>query len=314
MEHLRGTLAFVTAAKYGSFTLAARALDLSPQAVATSIARLETALGARLFNRTTRSIALTEEGHAFLTRAEIGLAALEDAAQSVRDKEKSPAGVVRVTAGAAFGRRYLIPILPGFQKRFPDVRLDVSFDDRKVDLVRDGFDVAMRGGSIADSSLITRRICALSSVTIASPAYLKKYGVPRVPDDLHAHRIIMLRFASGLSMPWEFRVKGKLLTFDAAAPTLTLSDTELVVDAAAAGMGITRAALHFAWPHLVAGRLKVVLNAFNEPGAREIVIHYPHREHVAPRIKAFVDYALETLQNDPTLVTTPKAAAAFAVS
>jgi DNA-binding transcriptional LysR family regulator len=104
MEHLRGTIAFVTAAKQGSFTRAARTLDLSPQAVAASIARLEAALDVRLFNRTTRSIALTEEGHAFLGRAEIGLTALEDAAQSVRDKEKSPAGLVRVTSGAAFGR------------------------------------------------------------------------------------------------------------------------------------------------------------------------------------------------------------------
>jgi DNA-binding transcriptional LysR family regulator len=300
-EHFRGTLAFVTAARQGSFTRAARLLDLSPQAVAASIARLETALDVRLFNRTTRSIALTEEGSAFLARAEIGLAALDDAAQSVRDKKKAPSGLVRVTCGAAFGRIYLMPILAGFYKKYPGVRLDLSFDDHKVDIVRDGFDVAFRGGTIVDSSLITRRICALNLAMVASPAYLKKYGVPRSPDDLDAHRIIMLRFASGASVSWNLRVKGKAATFDAQSPSLIMSDTAAVGDAAVAGLGISRVSLHFAWSHLQAGRLKIVLNEFNDPGARELVIHYPHREHVAPRIRAFVEYALETLQNDPNL-------------
>jgi DNA-binding transcriptional LysR family regulator len=313
MEHLRGTLAFVTAAKQGSFTQAARTLDLSPQAVAASIARLESALDVRLFNRTTRSIALTEEGHAFLSRAEIGLAALEDAAQSVRDKEKSPAGMVRVTSGAAFGRIYLMPMLAGFRKRYPNVRLDLSFDDRKVDLVRDGYDIAFRGGAIADSSLITRRICALNFVMVASPAYLKKYGIPKTPDDLYQHQIIMLRFATGVSVPWNLRVKGIVMTFDAPSPSLILTDTAAVGDAAVMGLGITLVSQHFAWPHLQAGRLKVVLHSFNEPGTRELVMHYPHREHVAPRIRAFVEYALETLQSDPTLQVSAKSLMPFCV-
>ncbi len=313
MEYLRGTLAFVTAAKQGSFTQAARTLDLSPQAVAASIARLETALDVRLFNRTTRSIALTEEGSAFLARAEIGLAALEDAAQSVRDKEKAPAGLVRVTCGAAFGRRYMMPMLAGFYKKYPQIRLDLSFDDRKVDLVRDGYDVAIRGGVIADSSLITRRIYALSGVMVASPAYLKKRGVPKTPDDLQHHNIIMLRFASGVPAPWSLRVKGKLTTFETPSPSFTISDTEAVGDAAVAGLGISRVSLHFAWPHLQAGRLKIVLNSYNDPGTREMVIHYPHREHVAPRIKAFVGYALETLQNDPTLLASVQPLSSFCV-
>jgi DNA-binding transcriptional LysR family regulator len=313
LEHLRGTLAFVTAAKHGSFTQAARTLDLSPQAVAASIARLETALDARLFNRTTRSLSLTEEGHAFLARAEVGIAALEDAAHSVRDKEQTPSGVVRVTSGAAFGRRYLLPTVAGFNARFPKVRLDLSFDDRKVDLVRDGYDVAFRGGAIADSSLITRRICPLNLAMVASPAYLRKFGVPKTPDDLHQHRIILLKFSSGSSMPWSLRVKGKEIAFDVAAPALTLSDTAAVGDAAAMGLGIARVSLHFVWTALQAGQLKVVLNQFNVPGTRELVLHYPHREHLAPRIKAFVNYSLESLQNDPNLQISPKSLAPYCI-
>ncbi len=312
MEHLRGTLAFITAARMGSFSAAARELDLSPQAVAASIARLESALGARLFNRTTRSIALTDEGQSFLSRAQVGLTALDEAAQSVRDHDRTPQGVVRVTTGAAFGRRYMLPLLPSFMKQYPGVRLELSMDDRKVDLVREGFDVAVRGGTIKDSSLITRRICGLATVCVASPAYLRKHGAPNTPDDLHAHRIIALRFASGASAPWAFRVKGSVKAFDAGTPTLVLSDTESVGDAAILGLGIARVSLHFAWPHLQAGRLKVVLLAFNDPGQREMVIHYPHREFVAPRVKAFVAYMLEAFSKDAALQADAKGLKAFA--
>ena len=136
-------LSFIAAAKHGSFTRAARALDLSPQAVAASVARLEAALQVRLFNRSTRAIALTEEGTRFFQRAEHGLAILAGAAQSLKDSEQEPFGLVRVSTGAAFGRRYLLPILPEFRQRFPKVQLEVVFDDHKVDLVRDGFDVAI---------------------------------------------------------------------------------------------------------------------------------------------------------------------------
>jgi DNA-binding transcriptional LysR family regulator len=312
MEHLRGTLAFITAARKGSFSAAARELDLSPQAVATSIARLETALGARLFNRTTRSIALTDEGQSYLARAQVALAALDEAARSVRDHERAPQGVVRVTSGAAFGRRYVLPLLPGFMKHYPGVCIELSMEDRKVDLVREGFDVALRGGTIKDSSLITRRISKLAMVCVASPAYLRKHGAPISPNDLHAHRIIALRFSSGASAPWEFRIKGAVTTFETAAPALVLSDSESVGDAAVLGVGIARVSLHFAWPHLQAGRLKLVLLPFNDPGQREMVLHYPHREFVAPRVRAFVEYMLQAFSKDPSLQADATALKAFA--
>jgi DNA-binding transcriptional LysR family regulator len=313
MEQLRGTLAFITAARVGSFTAAARELDLSPQAVAASIARLESALGARLFNRTTRSIALTEEGQRFLSRAQVALAALDEAAHSVRDREQAPQGLVRVTSGAAFGRRYVLPLLPAFMAQVPGVRLELSLDDRKVDVVREGFDVALRGGTIKDSSLITRRICSLQTVCVASPAYLKKNGVPTTPEDLHTHRVIALRFASGASAAWEFRVKGALKNFEAAMPSLVLSDTEAVGDAAVLGLGVARVSLHFAWPHLQAGRLKVLLLPYNEGGQREMVIHYPHREFLAPRVKVFVAYLLDAFGKDAALQASAKTLKPFAV-
>lgn len=313
MEHLSSILAFVTTAREGSFTKAATRLNLTPQAIAASVGRLELSLDTRLFNRTTRSLWLTEEGAAFFARAAEGLATLEEAAQAVRDLELAPSGLVRVTTGAAFGRRYLLPLVPEFQKRFANVRLDLAFDDRRVDLVREGYDVAIRGGELLDSSMIVRRICGLALVLVASPAYLKKFGTPKTAHDLHEHRIIQLRFASGQSVAWEFKGSGgKTTLFEPGSPALIVSDTEAVGDAAVLGLGIARVSLHFAWPHLVAGRLKIVLNDSNAPGKREMVLQYPHRENIAPRVKAFVEFAMEKLSREPSLAATAKDAARFA--
>jgi DNA-binding transcriptional LysR family regulator len=312
MNEVRGILAFVAAANELSFTAAARTLDVSPQAVAGIIARLETTLGVRLFNRTTRSLSLTDEGQAFFARVAPTLAEFQDAIASARDTSAAPGGVLRVTTGAAFGRHYVVPLIPAFQRQYPGVRLEISMNDNMVDLIRDGFDVAIRGGTIADSSLITRRVCTLAMVYVASPAYLKKFGTPKTPEDLANHQIIALRFLSGAISQWDFRLRGKAVAFEATQPTLTLSDTGMVGDAAVAGMGVTRMALHFAWPHLQAGRLKLVLMPYNDPGAREMVIHYPHREHVAPRVKAFVDFMLASLEDEPSLHATLKDAAPYA--
>jgi DNA-binding transcriptional LysR family regulator len=313
MNEIKSTFAFIATAEELSFTKAARKLDLSPQAVAASVARLETALDVRLFNRTTRTLALTEEGHALHARIAPSLLAFKNALASVRDLSETPTGLLRVSTASAFGRRYVLPRLPQFRKRYPNVRVEVSFDDHKVDIVREGFDLAIRGGNIADSSLITRRICGLEAICVASPAYLARAGVPQSPDELHQHQIIALKFASGAYAPWDFRVRGKPRQFIAQDAAIILSDTEGVGEAAVGGLGIARVSLHFAWEHLKAGRLKVVLHKFNDPGKREVVIHYPHREHVAPRVKAFVEFFLETLKKEPGLAESSGDLAAFVV-
>jgi DNA-binding transcriptional LysR family regulator len=267
MNEIKGALAFLTAANELSFTKAARQLDVSPQALAASIGRMEAALDVRLFNRTTRTIALTEEGHTLLARIAPSINAFQEALSSARDRSNNPAGTLRISTASAFGRRYLLPLLPGFCKRYPAVKLDVSFDDQKVDLVRDGFDIAIRGGNIADSSLIARRICALHVVCVASPKYLKQAGIPKSPDDLAEHDLIGLKFSSGAYSPWDFLVRGTPQQFVPKDWSLILSDTESIGEAAVAGLGITRVSLHFAWPHLLAGRLKAILLPSNRPQA-----------------------------------------------
>lgn len=301
MNQIKGVLAFVASADAQSFTGAARMLDVSPQAIASSIARLEAELNVRLFYRTTRSISLTDEGEALLSRVGPTLAEFNEAIASAREAGAAPSGVLRVSTAAAFGRRYLLPQIPLFHERYPGVRLDVSMTDQKVNLVSAGFDVAIRGGKLMDSTLITRRVSALTMVYVASPAYLKKCGVPRTPEALANHQTIALKFVMGAQVAWEFRVRGKSVTFEPKSPTLTLSDTDLIGDAAVAGMGVARMALHFAWPHLQAGTLKLLLTPFNDPSTREMVIHYPHREHVPTRVKVFVDFMLSALAREPSL-------------
>lgn len=313
MNEIKSALAFVAAASTLSFTKAARQLDVSPQALAASIARMESALDVRLFNRTTRSIALTEEGHALLARISPSISAFQEALSSVRDRRDAPTGTLRISTASAFGRRYIMPLLPKFHIKYPAVKFDISFDDHKVDLVRDGFDIAIRGGNIADSSLIARHICPLSVICVASPQYLKRAGIPKTPADLHQHKLIALRFSSGSYSSWDFIVGGKLQQFMPKDSALTLSDTESIGDAAVSGVGITRVSLHFAWPHLLAGRLKVVLATTNDPGKRELVLHYPHRAHVAPRVTAFADFAVAALKKEASLHALPRDCIAFAL-
>ncbi len=312
MNEIKGALAFITASNELSFTKAARQLDVSPQALAASIARLESALNVRLFNRTTRSIALTEEGRGLLARITPSMAAFQDALSSVRDRADAPTGRLRISTASAFGRRYILPLLPAFHARYPAVKLDIEFNDNKIDLVRDGFDMAIRGGNIADSTLIARRICALEAIVVASPAYLQRASVPQTPADLEQHDLIALKFASGVYASWDFRVQDTLQQFVPKQSTITLSDTESVGEAAVSGLGITWVSLHYAWSHLVAGRLKVVLLPFIEPGNREVVLHYPHREHVAPRVTAFADFVVAALKNEPSLQATTKQCQPFA--
>jgi DNA-binding transcriptional LysR family regulator len=306
VNDIKGALAFLAAANELSFTKAARRLNVSPQALAAAIKRMEEKLDVRLFNRTTRSIAVTDEGRTLAERLAPSLTAFQQAMQSVQDTSSAPSGVLRISTASAFGRRYLLPLLPKFRSRYPNIELDLSFDDHKVDIVRDGFDVAIRGGNIADSSLIARKICALEAMCVASPSYLKRKGVPKTLQDLSQHDLIALRFTGGNIGSWDFRVRGKPLSFTPEKRVVTLSDTESVGDIAVSGVGIARVSLHFAWHHLKAGRLKPVLLNINDPGKREVVMHYPHRTHIASRVTAFADFVVAELKSEQSLRVTTK--------
>jgi DNA-binding transcriptional LysR family regulator len=292
MKNLQGLLAFVETAAAGSLTAAALRLDLSPAAVSKSLARLEQQLGVRLFNRSTRRLAITPEGQRFLVDARAALRLLDQAVAEVSQSAQKAAGRTRISVGIAFGRRWVLPALPAITAQHPQLMVDVDLDNRPVDLVAEGFDIGIRGGQVEDSSLIARRVCALPVVLLASPGYLRRAGVPTSVAELAAHRCAAVRFASGQAPVWRFvRPRGRPIEFT-PEPTLTTNDPETLVDLALADAGIVQAGLHHALPHLRHGTLKLLLAEQHDPGQREIVVHYPHRQYLAPRVRVVVDALL----------------------
>lgn len=302
-QRVRAMLSFVQAADHGSFAAAARNLGISPAAVGKNVAGLEGALGVRLMNRSTRSLQLTSEGRAFLDRARDAIHALDLAIDTVAAQRAQPAGSVRISVSTAFGHRYVLPLLPGLLKRHPAIVPEVDFDDRQVDLVREGYDIAIRGGRLEDSNLVSRHICDLQIALVAAPAYLKAHGVPARPQDLARHKLVSTRYLGGNVSRWSLRsAPGKPVEEWLPEPAaVVVSDPQASVEAAVAGLGIAQAGVHHAWPYLQAGKLKVVLPRHHDSGRRAMALQYPHRALVAPRVKATVDYLLESLKRNEAL-------------
>lgn len=301
-QRVRAILSFVEAANAGSFAGAARQLGISAAAVSKNIAGLEQTLGVRLMNRTTRTLSLTEEGVSFLRHARTALDALDTAVDTVVTQKMEISGHVRISTSATFGCEQLLPALPELNIRYPSLSIEVDFDDRVVDLIHDGYDLAIRGGRILDSSLISRPVCRLNTILVASPDYLYTHGIPKSPDELKQHKLIARRFLGGKVSPWGFKGKdGSLIAIDPEPAVLTLSAPEAQIQAACLGLGIAQIGVYHALKYLKSGQLKVVLLDQHDPGHYEMVIQYPHRGLIAPRVKVTVDYLLATFQQSESL-------------
>ncbi|MFM0487697.1 LysR family transcriptional regulator [Paraburkholderia graminis] len=302
-QRVRAIMSLVQAVDAGSFAAAGRQLGVTSAAVSKNVAGLEKGLGVRLMNRTTRTLKLTEEGEAFLHQARIALEALDAAVDTVAAHRALPAGRVRISTSSAFGRDHVLPALPALLDRYPGLSVEVDFDDRLVDIVRDGYDIAVRGGNIPDSALVTRPICRLNTVLVASPAYLAENGAPETPQALQTHRLIARRFLGGQVSQWNFRGDdGSITTLDPASKAmLTLSAPEAVVQAACDSAGIAEVGVHVAWDRLASGSLKILLFPYYQPATYEMVMQYPHRALVPPRVQVTVRHLLEALTADNKL-------------
>jgi DNA-binding transcriptional LysR family regulator len=309
LDQVRGLRAFTAAAQHLSFTRAAAELDVSPQAVAAAVARLERTLGVRLLNRSTRSMSLTGEGARLQPRAADALERLRDAMTAAAHGE-TPAGRVRLSVAASFARRFVLPALPRLAELHPALEIELALDDSRVDLIRDGFDIAIRGGVIADAGVVSRPIAPMRAVLVASPRYLARAGVPTRSSELAAHRLIGLRLLSGAAIEWPFVERGVRSVFEPAG-AVAVSDPEAVAQAAAFGLGIGAVAVHHALPLLRAGRLRIVLHEAFRPMVREIALQYPHREHLAPRVRAVVEHLLASFTGQPDLHAKPAELRAF---
>ncbi|MCP3710728.1 LysR substrate-binding domain-containing protein [Paraburkholderia sp. CNPSo 3274] len=296
MDNLNGIVAFVRVAQALSFVEAGHALGISASAVGKSIARLEQSLGVRLFHRTTRRITLTEEGQLFYERCHRMLEELRDTQELLSAAAQTPRGRLRVSL-PAIGYRFLLPVLPEFARRYPEIELDLDFNDRLVDLVEGGFDATIRSGALSDSSLMARRLGPFRFVLAAAPAYLARAGVPRTLSDLEAHACVRYRFpTTGKLQPWDLAT-GKEAPPELRA-ALVCNNMEALRGAVEAGFGIGYMPDFLVRDALATGTLATVLDeACEAPGQFSIL--WPSNRHLTPRLRAFVDFVCERLFKTP---------------
>jgi DNA-binding transcriptional LysR family regulator len=295
MDRLDEINAFIAVADARSFTQGARRLEVSSAQVSKLVARLENRLGARLLNRTTRDVSLTDTGRAFLERARQIVEDFQSLESSVRE-QGGPRGLLRISAPTTFGTAELTPALLDFAAAYPDVSLDVSSTDRMVNLVEEGFDVAVRVGQLDDSSLVARKLAAVRMVACAAPDYLARAGTPATLDELATHAAIIDTNVADPAL-WRFGVNG--VSRDVRVHgRLRFSGAQACVAAARAGFGVTRTPAFAAAEDLRSGRLKALLCGF-EPELIHVHAVYPHARHLAPKVRAFVDFLAQRYAGEP---------------
>lgn len=289
--------AFVRAVEKGGFSPAARELGLTPSAISKLVTRMESRLGVRLLNRTTRRLALTPEGEAFFHRAQRILADIEEAENEVARFRARPRGKLRVNVGTAFGYHQLVPALAEFLARYPEMAVELTITDRVVDLVEEGADMGIRSGHLADSSLVARKICDMERVICASPAYLERHGTPRRPEDLLGHNCLLFTGAPHLQR-WPFRTDEGVREV-AVTGTLSASNAEALVQLAVMGLGVIRLADVTVGDAIAKGRLVPVLADVHHVEPLPLHAVFPHGRHRSPRVAALVEFLLEKFSDAP---------------
>lgn len=260
-------------------------LGLTPGTISKRIQALEDYLSARLFDRTTRSIRITEEGAAFLAHVERILQEVEAARASVDDRVTKPKGTLRIAAPACLGRRYVAPALCAFSRAYPEIAVHVDLADRPVNLQEEGYDIAIRTGVLSDSSLIAKRLAPDRHLIAASPAYLARKGRPLQPDDLADHDCLML----GDNRQWTLAKKGAEAIVRVGGP-LRSNNGELLCHAAVEGLGLIRASELEVLPELRAGKLAAVLPDWEVASNSAVWALYPSARHVLPRMRVLLDF------------------------
>jgi DNA-binding transcriptional LysR family regulator len=288
VDKLSEVAVFVRVVELGSFTRAADELEVSKAAVSKYVSRLENRLGARLLNRTTRRLTLTEAGELLFRRSVAALAELGDAERDVAQLTGKPRGMLRITAPTYFGTVSLAPLLKDFRAAYPDITLDLDLDDRLVDLVTERFDVAVRISGMSDSSLVARRLAPTPLVVVGSPAYFRRSGVPQAPADLTAHDCLGYSLARPPDA-WRFRVsKGRWVTVTVSG-SLRCNNDFVLKQAVLDGLGLGMFPSFFVGGELAEGRLVQVLKDYETPRL-SINAVYASRRHLPPKVRVFLDF------------------------
>jgi len=298
MDRLMALQAFARVVELGGFTKAGDSLQLSKTTVSDLVQSLEKHLGVQLLQRTTRRVGVTADGAAFYERCTQILADLDEAEASVTQARVAPKGRLRVDMPGGLARLFIIPRLPAFLGRYPDLRLELGMGHRLVDLVEEGIDCVVRFGVQPDSSLVARRVGTMTSVCCASPAYLREHGIPRTPEELSTHRCVnYVSHRTGRVLDWEFARDGRKveLTLDGV---LAVSDHDAYVAAGLMSFGIVKVANYMARPYLESGQLTQVLTDWTAEKF-PISVMYPKSRHLSAKVRVFVDWMSELIQQDP---------------
>jgi LysR family transcriptional regulator, regulator for bpeEF and oprC len=292
LNNFSDIVAFVRVVEAHSFVAAAQTLGMSPSAISKAVSRLEERLGARLLNRTTRSLSMTDVGVSFYERCRTALGQLDQAESEVSESRGIPRGRLRVDVPISLGRRILVPALPRFIQQYPELTVQMSMNDRVVDLVQEGIDAAIRVGQLSDSSLIARRVGNLRGVTCASPEFIERVGEPKEPGDLKPeHCISMFKLGNGQIREWVFQ-KGNDQHTVYPAGALSFSDPESAVAAAVSGAGFVRSLDFTVEAQIAAGLLVPVMQDWNDGAHWPVSVVYPQHRQPTAKIKAFIEFAV----------------------
>ena len=296
MKNLIGMAIFARVGEAKSFSEAARRLGLSKSMVSKEVARLERSLGARLVNRTTRKLSLTEAGAAFYEHCAKVVREAEEAELTVGRLHGEPRGVLKLAAPVAFGTLHVAPALPAFLARYPDMAVDLAIADRVVDLADEGFDLAVRIARELPANVVARRLAPINRVVCATPGYFEKHRVPSTPADLARHNCLVYTHDEQGS-EWRFHAAGR----DIVVPVrgnLTLNDDEAIWQAALGGLGVALLPTFIVGKDLQAGRLRAVLARY-VPSQRDLYAVYLPNRHVTAKVRVFIDFLLERFASPP---------------
>ena len=297
MDRFGDLTTFVQIVDTGSFTAAAERLSIAKSAVSRRIAELEARLGAQLFRRTTRRLNLTDSGRSFYQRAVRILADLEEAELAVSQEHEALRGALRIAAPLTFGVRHLGPAIREFAARHPALAFDIDFNDRQVDLIQEGFDVAVRIARLADSTLVARRLATVRLVVCASAEYLERRGKPRLPADLSSHACLSYTLATDPRV-WRYRAPDGTAGSVKVPSHLAANNGDFLCEAALVGQGILLSPTFIVYEELAAGRLVALLPDYEWSNVAAYAV-YPRTRHLSVRVRAFVDFLAARFAGEP---------------
>lgn len=288
MDKLNLMQAFIAVAQQGSFTSAAEKLGASTQLVSKYVSQLESELKVRLLHRTTRSVTVTEAGLAYLERAQQILSDIAALEGSIKEEGDEPKGRLRISAPMSFSTLHLGELLAEYQQHYPTVTIELQLNDRKVDIVEEGFDLAIRIGNLESSSLIAKKIMPINLVMCASPDYLIKHGEPVTLEDLQGHRYLHYSYRND-DMPALVSTQNKRLVLNRQKGSITANNGEVLTKAAVAGAGIILQPTFIVGPYIAQGQLKPVLEKYQQESLGLYAV-YPHRKYLSGKVQSFIEF------------------------